>query len=48
MFLKIVTSELNFCYIKEKKQMEKSKTNTASQSEMVLHLCQAEVEPVIH
>lgn len=47
MFLKIVTSELNFCHIKKKK-MEKSKTNMTSQSEMILHLCQAELESVIH
>lgn len=41
MFLKIATSELNFCHMKEK-QMEKSKTNMTPQSEMFLHLCQSQ------
>jgi len=47
MFLEIITSEINFCHMKEK-QTEKSKTNMTSQSEMCLHFCQAGVELVIH
>lgn len=47
MFLKIVTSKLNFCRMEEK-EMEKHKTNMTLQPEMVLLLCQSEVNLVIH